>query len=57
MQISKKYMNSTALIKRRCSNPTFLKKFLIYASIKRNKLNTKGKTLAEEFINIYGQIK
>ena len=36
--------NSTVLIRRRCSNPTFLKKFLIYTSIKKNKLNNKGKT-------------
>ena len=30
--------NSTVLIRRRCSNPTFLKKFLIYTSIKKKKI-------------------
>ena len=39
----KEIYETNSTVRRRCSNPTFLKKFLIYTSIKKNKLNTKGK--------------
>ena len=43
---------SSILIKKRCSNPLFLKHYLIYYCIKKNKLNITGKILSNLFKDI-----
>ena len=47
----------TLVIKKKCSNPIYFKKFLILMYIKENRYNLKGKEILLKFKNIYGDIK
>ena len=51
-----KYKGSV-LIKRKCSNPIYFKRFLIVMCIHQNKINQTGKQILMNFIEKYGNIK